>query len=367
MGQFHRRRHAIRQSLSEADDPAPSQSPCRRRSCRPHDLGMFQWNRRRQEARPPGTVCGAEALIREYGPEDAYLAARQLNRRARSSRSAAHWRRVARILARIDRHGLGVDRRDDRVRLGCQEAKQVICRPSLLEPPDRRPARPDASEECKGPTLVERDPDRRPGAVRLKFVLREAGERNDAAALDAEPSAPTWRGDVSDVGDAAIRVSTLQGEDRRRHASAGHRKLSGAIFHIAHDRREIVGEDAGDWREIACGVSERTREFAYRLRAFSDGVEAAHGSEATAPGTARRPRTWVKIKNPAFERRLAPATRRAHTHARREARAQDFAHWKHARTGRTHASGRCQAAKLCLCCVGTIRFGRFWRRLSLRE
>ena len=65
----------------------------------------------------------------------------------------------------------------------------------------------------------------------------------------------------------------FQGEDRRRHAPAGHRKLPGAIFHVAHDPRGLVGEDAGIWREIACGVSERTSEFAYRLRAFSDGVE----------------------------------------------------------------------------------------------
>ncbi len=60
----------------------------------------LRWFRRRQEARRL-VQADAEALIRDYGPEDAYLAARQFKRGARNSRSAAHSRRVARALVRM--------------------------------------------------------------------------------------------------------------------------------------------------------------------------------------------------------------------------------------------------------------------------
>ncbi len=58
------------------------------------------WLLGRREAELAAQVR-AEAFIRRYGPEDAYLAARQLKRKARSRREAAHWRRVARAVARM--------------------------------------------------------------------------------------------------------------------------------------------------------------------------------------------------------------------------------------------------------------------------
>ncbi len=43
----------------------------------------------------------AEALIRDYGPEDVGWAARGRARNARDRQRAAHWRRVARAVARM--------------------------------------------------------------------------------------------------------------------------------------------------------------------------------------------------------------------------------------------------------------------------
>lgn len=61
---------------------------------------MFQWLRRRQEARRLAEE-GAELLICDYGPEDAYQVAQALKRKAQDCWSAAHWRRVARAIVRM--------------------------------------------------------------------------------------------------------------------------------------------------------------------------------------------------------------------------------------------------------------------------
>ena len=54
---------------------------------------------------PPGTrrlvQADAEAFIRDYGPDGAYLAARGLARQALDRRRAAHWRRAGRAVARM--------------------------------------------------------------------------------------------------------------------------------------------------------------------------------------------------------------------------------------------------------------------------
>jgi hypothetical protein len=59
----------------------PGHEPLERRWCGPHDLGVFKWLRRRQEGRRL-VQADAEALIRDYGPDEAYLATRGLARQA---------------------------------------------------------------------------------------------------------------------------------------------------------------------------------------------------------------------------------------------------------------------------------------------
>ncbi len=61
---------------------------------------MLRWLHRRQEARRL-VQADAEALIRDYGPDEAYLAARGLARQALDRRRAAHWRRAGRAVARM--------------------------------------------------------------------------------------------------------------------------------------------------------------------------------------------------------------------------------------------------------------------------
>ncbi len=52
---------------------------------------------------------------------------------------------------------------------------------------------------------------------------------------------------------------------------------------------------------------------------------------------------------------------------RREARARDVAPRERSHAGRARASGRRGAGMPCLCCGGTTRFWRFWRRPALHE
>ncbi len=61
---------------------------------------MLQWLRHRQEARRLAQV-EAESILRHCGPDDARLVARERARKARDRRRAAHWRWVARAVARI--------------------------------------------------------------------------------------------------------------------------------------------------------------------------------------------------------------------------------------------------------------------------
>ncbi len=71
-----------------------------RRWCGAHDRSMFQWLRRRRDARRL-VQKHAEALISDYGPEDARSMARARMRNAPDRRTAAHWRRVTRAIVRM--------------------------------------------------------------------------------------------------------------------------------------------------------------------------------------------------------------------------------------------------------------------------
>lgn len=55
---------------------------------------------------------------------------------------------------------------------------------------------PNPGEKGERAGFVEGEPDGRPRTVRQDFIFGEAGERDDASALDAEPAPPMGRGDV---------------------------------------------------------------------------------------------------------------------------------------------------------------------------
>src|SRR5580704_57855 len=105
-----------------------------------------------------------------------------------------------------------MNRPNDRVRFGRQEAEKVIRRFAFPDLPNRRPPRPDAGEKGERAAIVEREPYRRTGALRQNLVLDEAGKGDDAATFDAEPSPPVGRFDVADVGDARICLLACDGE-----------------------------------------------------------------------------------------------------------------------------------------------------------
>lgn len=63
---------------------------------------MQKWLGRGQNAER-AAHANAEALIRRVGPDDAHLLVREMKRKAQSRGEAAHWRRVARAVARIKR------------------------------------------------------------------------------------------------------------------------------------------------------------------------------------------------------------------------------------------------------------------------
>jgi hypothetical protein len=64
---------------------------------------VLRWLQRRRNAER-AAQAKAKVLIRNFGPEDAYRAARQLRRDAESRRAGDHWRRVARAIARMTRN-----------------------------------------------------------------------------------------------------------------------------------------------------------------------------------------------------------------------------------------------------------------------
>ena len=86
-------------------------------------------------------------------------------------------------------------------------------------------------------------------------------------------------------GEATLRILVtpgsdfrpFEGEHRRRHAPARHREFAHAVHRGADDRSGIVGEDAGQHRQVAREVAHRAGEVADRLLALGDAVEIAHG------------------------------------------------------------------------------------------
>jgi hypothetical protein len=140
---------------------------------------------------------------------------------------------ISSCVVRMTGMALGMDRRDDRVRLGRKESEQVVRRLAFLDLAHRRPTGPDAGDEGERAAFIEGEPDRRPGTVRQDFILGETRERDDASALDAEPSSPVRRGDIADVCDARIGVAALvrakTGEGMPQRAIVSSRTPSAAL------------------------------------------------------------------------------------------------------------------------------------------
>jgi hypothetical protein len=101
-------------------------------------------------------------------------------------------------------------------------------------------------------------------------VLAEPGRWNDAAVLDAEPSAPVRAHDFADVRHRLAAVLR-----RSRDPPVGHRKFapSGAI---ADDRRELVGEDSREGGKVTGPVMGGAEESADRRLTLRLRVKVAH-------------------------------------------------------------------------------------------
>ena len=126
---------------------------------------------------------------------------------------------------------------------------------------------------------------------KMMSEARRSGSRPQA-------SAASGRGHVPDVDDARIALAALEGEHRRRHAPAGCRKLAHAVRRVADDRGGIVGEYAGEERQVAGDVAHGPREFEDRLLAFDEGVEVAHVKDL------RSDRPVAKLGDPDIRKRL---------------------------------------------------------------
>src|SRR5579863_4546915 len=104
------------------------------------------------------------------------------------------------------------------------------------------------------------------------FVLAKRCRWDDAAKFLSKPSAQARAREVADVGD---RLSTELW--RSRHAPTRQDELALAILAAAHDRRHLVGKNAGQERQIANAVVARAKPIPDRRLAFCEAIEVAHG------------------------------------------------------------------------------------------
>src|SRR5580704_6584659 len=88
---------------------------------------------------------------------------------------------------------------------------------------------------------------------------------------------------VADIRHAWIALAALNHRLWRRHAPSRHHKLT-PLRCVAHDRREVVGEDAGERRHVANIAAHRPSEVADRLRTLREAVQVAHAGEYAAIG-----------------------------------------------------------------------------------
>jgi hypothetical protein len=77
---------------------------------------------------------------------------------------------------------------------------------AFFELPNGSPRRSDAGEESQRAAFVQREPNRLESHRR---VFREVVQGHAAATADRQPTAPVRRRNVSDVGDAFVRLLAL--------------------------------------------------------------------------------------------------------------------------------------------------------------
>ena len=128
----------------------------------------------------------------------------------------------------------------------------------------------------------------------------------DVAALLAKPTPPMRALDVADVGD--WRAAELR---RSRHSPARHEKLALPIGPHAHDRRELVGEDRRQKRQVAGAVVRRAEEVADGRLALGHAVEVAHVAGLCSNRTVEQTRSemlsWLRRRRARIERIEAEA------------------------------------------------------------
>lgn len=171
-----------------------------------------------------------------------------------------------------DRHRLGVNRRDDSVRLASQKRKQVICRFAVLQLPDTAPCRnPDPCEKRR---LVgcHLEPGIACTLARPRFG--EPFERDQASVLWSKPPPPVRRACVAHVGDASVdpRLAVKLGWRRQPPARAS-QDVSIALER--DDRSRAVRIDVAGLH-VASMVIQVLEYLAHRFHGSRVVIEIAH-------------------------------------------------------------------------------------------
>jgi hypothetical protein len=66
-----------------------------------------------------------------------------------------------------------------------------------------------------------------------------------------------------------------------RHSPPCHSKLADTVGRVAHDWRQVIGENAGQRRQVARSVTHRAGERDDRRLPLCDAVEIAHATNLT--------------------------------------------------------------------------------------
>lgn len=175
-----------------------------------------------------------------------------------------------------------MDWRNEGVRLCGHQAIDLMIAGTFLDFSHPMPTGPKAGKEEQRAVLVEGEPEIPLNTTRLGVLvvlhwagLREAGQQNDAAMLDANILLPVVVLGIADVGCAGVGVApnALQG---RRHPPPQIGKFALAIGCVADHRAELVGVDVDGRLEVAQDVAQGTGPLANCLLAGGDVVEVAH-------------------------------------------------------------------------------------------
>src|ERR1051325_5629325 len=131
------------------------------------------------------------------------------------------------------------------------------------------PRPPDTGEGEQRAIIAKREPIRylRPAVG----VLAERCRRHKATVRRREPTAPIATLDIAHIGDRPSAEVW-----RWREAPAHQLKGALAVFGVADDRRELIGEDVRQRWKIACAVVLDLEQAAHRFLRLGHGIEVAH-------------------------------------------------------------------------------------------